>query len=242
MNSNTEQPDLSGVMRRLRKIMALAKSSNPGEAGAALHQAQVLMAKHNLTAESVAQIEITESSVKTTGKDLPKWESHLAVVVSDALGVELLVESQQRQQGLRRQNACIVFVGKGCAPEIAVYAYTVLKKQMLADLRRLINQAASNLDIKGIKVTATAAQRSAYALGWCRAAYGKIQAIKPTKDPMVSEYVVQRSQGKSASVKASRKLPPSQDAAFSALGYQHGQNAKLNTAMNGGQQTALLES
>jgi hypothetical protein len=51
MNSNTVKPDLSGVMRRLRKIMALAKSSNPGEAGAALHQAQVLMAKHNLTAD-----------------------------------------------------------------------------------------------------------------------------------------------------------------------------------------------
>lgn len=139
------------------------------------------MAKHNLTAESVAQIEITESSVKTTGKDLLKWEGHLAVVVSDALGVELLIESQQRQQGLRRQNACIVFVGKGCAPEIAVYAYTVLKKQMLADLRRLINQEASNLDIKGIKVTATAAQRSAYALGWCRAAYGKFRPSNPPK-------------------------------------------------------------
>jgi hypothetical protein len=242
MTSAKQATPQSSVMRRLRKIMALTKSSNPGEAGAALHQAQVLMAKHNLTAESVAQIEINESSVKTTGKDLPKWESHLAVVVSNALGVELLVESQQKQQGLRRQNACIVFVGKGCAAEIAVYAYTVLKKQMLADLRRLINQAASNLDIKGIKVTATSAQRSAYALGWCQAAYAKIQAIKPTIDPVVSEYVVQRSQGKSASVKASRKLPPSQQAAFSALGYEHGQNAQLNTAMNGGQQPALLNT
>jgi hypothetical protein len=114
----------SSVMRRLRKIMALTKSSNPGEAGAALHQAQVLMAKHNLTAESVAQIEINESSVKTTGKDLPKWESHLAVVVSNALGVELLVESQQKQQGLRRKMRASFLLAKGAlnAPKFSTHS------------------------------------------------------------------------------------------------------------------------
>lgn len=78
-------PNVSGqssVMRRLRKIMALTESSNPGEASAALHQAQVLMAKHNLTAEAVAQSTITESSIRCSGKDLPEWESRLAAVVS----------------------------------------------------------------------------------------------------------------------------------------------------------------
>lgn len=53
--ATTNASSQSSVMRRLRKIMALTESSNPGEASAALHQAQVLMAKHNLTAEAVAQ-------------------------------------------------------------------------------------------------------------------------------------------------------------------------------------------
>lgn len=236
-------PNVSGqssVMRRLRKIMALTESSNPGEASAALHQAQVLMAKHNLTAEAVAQSTITESSIRCSGKDLPEWESRLAAVVSAALGVELLVESQRRQRGLNRSNASIVFVGKGCSTEIAAYAYGVLRRQMLSDLRALINKAVADLKIKNIKVTPTAAQRNAYASGWCHAAYAKVQAIRPDVDPVVTEYVKQRSEGKKAETKAARKLPEGAQQAFATLGYQQGKNARLSTAVNGGQASLML--
>lgn len=228
-------------MRRLRKIMALTNSSNPGEASAALHQAQKLMEKHNLSAEAVEQSAITESSVNSSGKDLPEWESRLAVVVSSALGVEILVESQRRQRGLNRSNASIVFVGKGCAPEIAVYAYSVLRRQMLSDLRGLINKAVSDLKIKNIKVTPTAAQRNAYASGWCHAAYSKVQAIRPDVDPVVMQYVKQRGEGRAAEIRASKKLPQNAQQAFISLGYQDGKEARLSTAVNGGQTSLMLD-
>ena len=231
----------SSVMRRLRKIMALTESSNPGEASAALHQAQVLMAKHNLTAEAVAQSTITESSVDCTGKDLPEWESHLARVVSASMGVELLVERQRRQRGLHRSKASIVFVGKGCATEIAAYAYGVLRRQMLSDLRALINNAAADLKIPNIKVTPTAAERNAFAFGWCRAAYAKVQAIRPEVDPVITEYVKQRSEGKITEIRASRKLPESLQDAFTSLGYEHGKCARLSTAVNGGTASLMLD-
>lgn len=240
MSSENTRPDLTSVMRRLRKIMALSKSSNPGEASAALHQAQVLMAKHNLTAQAVEQSEITESTVKTSGSDLPEWESHLAVVVSNALGVEILVESQRKQRGLRRKNASIVFVGKGCSTQIAAYSYSVLKKQMLADLQTLMNKAGANLGVKVTILKTSPAQRNAYALGWCQAAYNKVRAIKPGMDPCVTEYVKQRSSGEQAKIRDSKKMSDERKAAFASLGYEHGKNARLNAAMNNGLQVPLL--
>lgn len=240
-----QQTDMNAVMRRLRKIMALTNSSNEGEAATALHQAQALIAKYKLSTESVEWRNITESSVKTTGKDLPKWESYLAVVVSNALGVEVIVEGQRRQRYGRRHNACVIFVGIGPATEIAAYAYNVLRRQMLADLKRLFADAIAALPIhKGVRVAPTSAQREAYALGWCQAAQKKVQALMPPKDPALSDYVKHRtgSQDEARVRPARGKKSEKQSDVFGALGYKQGQNAQLHQAMAGAEQLKQLEN
>lgn len=75
MNTESlDSPKMKAVMRRLKKILALSESSSPGEAAAAIQQAQSLMAKYNITEEGIAMSEITELGVNAKTVELERWE------------------------------------------------------------------------------------------------------------------------------------------------------------------------
>ena len=114
--------DLPALKRRLRKILALTNSTEPGEAAAALHQARKLMERHGLTEHDAAGIR--EVELKLSGADISVMEGAVASVIRKSLGVEILVRRQAAAASRgRRLRASVIFVGEGPSPDLAVYAF-----------------------------------------------------------------------------------------------------------------------
>ena len=53
-STKPSESERARVLKRLKKILALSESDNPGEAATALHQARVLMQKYELQESDVA--------------------------------------------------------------------------------------------------------------------------------------------------------------------------------------------
>ncbi len=83
------------ILGKLQKLLALAKSPNPNEAGVALAKAQELMAKHSLSFTDLERHTIGMASVRSTQSvSKPKdWESSLVVAVASAFGCKVLWEA-----------------------------------------------------------------------------------------------------------------------------------------------------
>ena len=78
-------------MARIKKCLALGKSSNPHEAAAAMRQAQKLMAMAGVTAEDVALAGITEAKLGLPSKTLPRWHHVLIATVASGFGCECMM-------------------------------------------------------------------------------------------------------------------------------------------------------
>lgn len=119
MNTDREK-----IIDKIKKCLALAKSSNEHEAAAALRQAQKLMQAHNISDLDMTAAEATEARAKAGAIQRPAgWESYLAGHVADAFGCKLLFTSTWARGGEW------AFIGTGASPEVAEYAFKVLLRQ-----------------------------------------------------------------------------------------------------------------
>lgn len=124
------------IIAKIKKCLALAKSSNEHEAAAAMRQAQALMQKHGVTDFDIETADIGEANAKAGATSKPvAWEARLAGVVADTFGCELMFSSGKF---LRPQRGIWNFIGHGPAPEVARYAFEVLFRQIkLARLQHI---------------------------------------------------------------------------------------------------------
>ncbi|MDR0997178.1 MAG: DUF2786 domain-containing protein [Zoogloeaceae bacterium] len=116
----------SKILDKIKKCLALSKSSNQHEAAAALRQAHKLMKLHGIEMGEVAAAGVNEQIRPASAKSKPpKWEWMLASTVGRAfdcrviMGWELLSGSAQWQ-----------FIGTSVKPELACYAYDALFVQL----------------------------------------------------------------------------------------------------------------
>lgn len=237
-------PERERILRRLKKILALTQSRTPGEAAAALHQAQKIMKLHNLTEQDVESQSIKESRVPLSGSDLPKWESALVSVVVHALGVQAMVERQTPKRGAgRRDRAKVIFVCDQGREELAAYAFQALRRQLVRDLdaamRKLMleaNIAPAIVDSKR-RVPIPPAWREQYALGWCSSLAQKIQGlVNAPAASHVRAYLEETTKGvatvqKSAAHSKNDSMCKA-GGVFMILGVKDGRNAQLHRAVN----------
>lgn len=120
------------ILEKIAKCMALSASDNPGEAAAAVRQAQKLMAKHNLTASDLDlhTVRGIESEKITPTKVPPMWVAMLRDTIASAFEVQQIWQVQRRK-GIWRNR--VVFIGIGEKPDAAAYCYEVLYRQIQAD-------------------------------------------------------------------------------------------------------------
>jgi hypothetical protein len=110
------------IISKIRKCLALSKSSNEHEAAVALRQAQALMEKYNIDEGTLLTAEVSEAHAKSTAKNHPaQWESLLANTIKQAFGVKPVFTAGR---GIWK------FIGTGPAPEIAQYAFVTLLRQL----------------------------------------------------------------------------------------------------------------
>jgi hypothetical protein len=126
--------ELEGVLRRIKKCLALSGSPNPHEAATALSMAQKLMAAHNITEAALQDDDITESEVDSTAlNNIPGWEHMLSHGLCRIFGVRSFVRTGWCHWADRRshQLARFVYVGANGSAETAIYAHTVVRRAVL---------------------------------------------------------------------------------------------------------------
>lgn len=167
------------LLKKLRKCMALSRSANEHEAAAALNVARRLMAEHGITEDDVALAEIAEATARGSRTRRPaQWESFLCAAVRRSFGVSAFVDEAG--------DWC--FVGRGAAPEVARYAWTVLFRQL-----RAARAAYIATRLKRCTTARKRVRADLYCQGWALAVHQAISALvpKPEPDELVARYLAE---------------------------------------------------
>lgn len=125
-------PD-DGVMRRLKKLLAMAMDGrgNPAEAENAMRMAQKLMAAHGITEGGVAASEVDEFSYQSTKAAVPSpWESALLRCLGRAFGCKHYWVGGRGMKGARDKGHWHVVAAKHQL-ELIRYAFDVVRRQMI---------------------------------------------------------------------------------------------------------------
>ena len=122
--------DKSPIIEKIKKLLALAASSNEHEAALAASHAQRLLAAHNL---ALADIEarhkpgLADRVETSAAKNLPKWVRHLSGSVSAAFDCQAIHHPATGK---------LTFIGVGADVQVAAYTFAFLERT----IRRLCSQ------------------------------------------------------------------------------------------------------
>ncbi|TAA42919.1 DUF2786 domain-containing protein [Pseudoxanthomonas winnipegensis] len=215
----------------IRKVLAclrLASSSNPTEAATALRQARALMDKYGLTEDDALAAEIHDLDAKTgfRGGDLPKSLLWLANMVASGYRCSVVVVRERHWQG---GKTALRFFGAGADAQIAVYAFTVLRRQLDTDRRRHIARVrkAANRQVRGEE----------FAQGWVHAVARLFPAdALPEGRAKALDAAISTRLGPVEAAEG-RKLAKSgqRDPGDKSAGYWAGKRAELNQGLSEGQ-------
>lgn len=149
------------ALEKIKKCLALAKSSNPNEAATALRQAQALMKKYGVTDETLELSDVESCTVSAgDGKKPPNYIAMLITLVKQAFAVDAVYKSHQDFfDSTYKSN--VDFIGFNEAPEIASYAYDVLLRQLKKGRSDYLKTLNSRL-----KRTTKIKRGDLYAEGW----------------------------------------------------------------------------
>ncbi|MGV3581880.1 MAG: DUF2786 domain-containing protein [Methylophilus sp.] len=158
---------------KIKKCLALSASSNEHEAEIALRQAQMLMEKFQIDEKEMLAAGVGEQDVSSSAARQPSnWESMLAGKVADTFGCHIIFKSSGFIDVGRW-----TFIGCGPAPEIAIYAFQVLHRQ-------LKKQRANHIKtkLKRCKTTTKTRRADLFCEGWVRAVAGKLNRFSGNEE------------------------------------------------------------
>ncbi|GAM10391.1 hypothetical protein OR1_02680 [Geobacter sp. OR-1] len=115
------------VIEKIRKLLALANSSNEHEAALAASHAQRLLSEHNLAMADIESEQKPQSADKVeaqVSKTLPKWVRNLSAGVCTAFDCQAVHHPATGR---------MTFIGVGADVQVAAYTFSYLDKT----LRRL---------------------------------------------------------------------------------------------------------
>lgn len=227
------------ALDKIKKCLALAASSNPHEAAAALRQAQKLMAAHQISEQDVSLADVAEAAAVAYHADLVQWEVVLAHMVADAFGCHVytqILPKLTRGFGFRRQRR-YVFVGVGSASEVAAYAYDVLSRQCAKDRRAHIKAQP-----KSCKPKTKTARGDLYAEGWCEGVRAKLDRFAGNERDaaLVQHYMRTKKSTLSSGMAKNRVKGKNVSGNDWQRGVQAGRQAQLDRGVGGLAERGLL--
>lgn len=138
-----DESKLERVIRKIKRCLALSKSSNENEAATAMRQAQALMREYRLTELDVRLSDVSEAqSEKSRANRRPTWDRHLSSIVAQLFGVRHLSYQHWCRSASRRVDRAI-FVGVTPAQQIAMYAYEALLAKLTLVRREYVAMVRS---------------------------------------------------------------------------------------------------
>ena len=205
------------VLDKIKKCLALSKSSNEHEAGQAMKHAQVLMKKHNI---NIASVEVNMTSVKVN-KNPARWILYLASIVSNATGTRVINSHMQDFQ----------FFGVENNAEIAVYMFEVLKRQCTHARKQYLKT------ISDYSTTTKNKYAESFCVGWVKSVSVLVdEFVNSEEDDNKIEAAIKAKYNNLRAVNSRRKAVNS-EAYYS--GVDSGKNAQLYHGMNGESQKLL---
>ena len=112
----------SPIIEKIKKLLALADSSNEHEAALAAGHAQRLLSEHNLAMadiEAARRPDKADTVETAVSKSLPKWMRHLSAGVSTAFDCQAVHHPATGK---------MTFIGVGADVQIAAYTFTYLAR------------------------------------------------------------------------------------------------------------------
>lgn len=201
---------------KVRKLLALAESTNPHEAERALVQAKKLMAKYNIKAEDTDIVTVESSSVPR--RHLKDFEIHMASCVNAVSGCESFVRTRFLPEGKIRST--VLFVGLASDANMAAYSFEVLHNQVRQFQRQLKESGH------------TPPERNRASLAWAVGACEKLTSFFDYKEvpESVKSYYERESADYEESAHKNSTSVEDKDQELLAEGYLQGQKAQLNKA------------
>ena len=161
-------------IHKIKKLLALSKSSNFHEATLAMEHAQRIMAEHNLTMSDVAASDVqTFSTRMARAKTPPTYLQSLSRMVGDAFGCVVILSTKGTWDGWET-SAC--FVGIESSAELAGYAFSVLLRQITRDRKEFM------AGIKRCKGGTKTRRADAFCEAWVFQARMKVQKLTLPKE------------------------------------------------------------
>ncbi len=227
MKQNNEK-----LLNKIKKLLALSRSSNPYESAKALGMAQKLMAKYHI---NHIDVEVSESDSKQKFAIKPAIYIHkLATVITKAFGVECYFSNSIKDNdfyGDRKMHA--VFFGQEERPEIASYCFDVLFRQLQKARKEFIATQS-----KRLKRSTLIARADSFCDGWVTGVYQEVNdfALTPKEKSIIEEYRVNLNKKMHLRKSDARDVGNTREKGYNtsqSIGYQQGRKIKLNHGVNG---------
>lgn len=171
-----DESKLERVIRKIKRCLALSKSSNENEAATAMRQAQALMREYRLTELDVRLSDVEEvQSEKSRATRRPAWDRHLSAIVARVFGCRPLSYRHWCDTSGRMVERAL-FVGVTPAPQIAMYAYEALLAKLTQARRDYVSRVRSG---KSRSAYSPETAGDHFAIAWVSVVHGKIHELVP---------------------------------------------------------------
>lgn len=145
------------LLRKIRACLRLATSAGAHEAATALRQAQKLMDAYGISRHEVGDVSEAQVRSGRSGQKLAKSITALARMVARAFRCRIIFGLPVQGNGA----VTVTFFGEDASPQVAAYAFDVLRRQMDAERKQ---------HLRRVRVPATREARGeAFAQGWVNA-------------------------------------------------------------------------
>lgn len=150
----------SKILRRIEKCLALASSSNPNEAAAALRQARAMMEKHNIDESTIRLNSVDYMSPSDEffqARKMSRHASWLCSTIAMAFGLRVYLLTEKRIVTQRSGKQVLkavqvpVFYGMNSDAEIACYTFDVVYRQLLQARKDYSNGLSDRYSAAGKK-------------------------------------------------------------------------------------------
>lgn len=229
--NNTEK---QRAINKIKRCLALSKSSNENEAATALRQAHTMMLKYQISAEDIRLSDIcfSKSDVRVAQRPV-LYQSKLSDIIAHIFSCKRYITANDSGT-----KAVYCFVGDEMYATIASYAFDVLSRQLKKARLNYMKTELKRVRVQKNKI----ARADAFCYGWCIQVEELIKNIvPPTVDMLLVEQAMDQ-QVCLTQVKPIARFKKNKSITTDFInGWIEGQNAQLHNAMNGKSEQALLK-
>lgn len=183
--------DKAKVLDKIKKCLALSKSSNANEAATALRHAQALMRTHGITEADVEALGFSGEKVDipvqaSAGNKIPLYLAHFTQLMRKAFGVRSVLSEEVR---ISDASYTVSYYGPTARVMMAAYAHQVCWRAMCNAWTQHLKE---NSRIRGVR-----GMRTGFYIGWLEEVSAKVEAIGFTEDEEAkTELVMEARYGK----------------------------------------------